>query len=251
MKFQKIALIGMLTCLVTACASQDEGVPELQPELLYQRGYTAFEEKKYDEATKYFDEVEIQHPYSIWSARAQIMAAYSFYLQNKYDEAVLALDRFIQLHPGNRNTAYAYYLKGLCYYEQMSDVSREQKMTENALNTFQELLARFPNSIYVNDINSKLKGIEMHLSGKELAIGRYYQKKQEYIPAINRFQNVIVNYPITNQTSEAYYRLVMCYTALGMSAQAEEIRSLLQKQFPDSQWTSKAVQLVQKQNKGK
>ena len=245
-------LLGLsASVLLSACAAGDQTIPDTPVEHLYNQGHSYFQEKNYEEAARYFDEVEGQHPYSVWAPRAQIMTAYSYYNANKYDDAILALDRFIQLHPGNRNIAYAYYLKGLCYFEQMSDVSREQKMTEDALETFQELLYRFPNSVYVADVNEKLKEITSHLAGKEMAVGRYYLKNKEYIPALNRFQSVLLEHPKGNQSSEALYRLAVCYTSLGMINQATQMQSILMHYYPQSPWTTKTKELIQKYKKEK
>ncbi len=246
MKTNKIALLCAAALALAGCAADEKVIPDMPAEELYLNGYDAYTAKDYEEAAEFFDQVERQHPYSVWSARAQIMAAYTYYRQNKYDEAILALDRFIQLHPGNQNTPYAYYLKGLCYFEQISDVAREQKMTEEALNTFKELLARYPNSIYTKDVIIKLAEIESHLAGKELSIGRYYLKQKEYVPALNRFQNVITNFPLTDQIPEAYYRLVVGYLSLGMTRQAVQMEALVRQKYPQNEWTQKTTKLVEK-----
>lgn len=243
---QKIISICLTGALLTACAAHDDTIPDMPVEQLYMRAYEDFKAKEYEDSARYFDEIERQHPYSVWAPRAQIMAAYAYYTDGKYDDAVLTLDRFIQLHPGNRNITYAYYLKGLCYFDQMSDVSREQKMTEDALNTFKELLARYPNSIYTADINVKLKEIEAHLAGKEMAVGRYYMKHNEFIPAMNRFQTVLLEHPHTNQTPEALYRLTACYESLGMHKQAVEMTQILQRYYKNDEWTKKSVRLIEK-----
>lgn len=244
MMFNKILVLTVSSLLLIGCAAGDNSIPDQPVEQLYMTGYQKFQEKDYTEAARYFDEVESQHPYSGWSARAQIMAAYTYYIENKYDDAILALDRFIQLHPGNRNIAYAYYLKGLCYFEQISDVSREQKMTELALETFKELVYRFPKSIYVADINVKLKEMESHLAGKEMAVGRYYLKNEDYIPALSRFQNVLLDHPNANQSSEALYRMVSCYVALGLMKQAQSMYAITHHYYPKSVWTVKTKQLI-------
>lgn len=243
---KKCLFLGVLGVVLSGCAGSDDTIPDQPVEQLYMQGYNYFKEKDFADSAKYFDEIDRQHPYSVWAPRAQIMAAYAYYSDNKYDDAILTLDRFIQLHPGNKNIVYAYYLKGLCYYEQMSDVSREQKMTEDALATFGEVLSRYPNSIYTADINNKLQEIEAHLSGKDMAVGRYYLKQKEYVPALNRFQNVILEHPNTNQTPEAIYRMVVCYIALGMNHQALQTGQILQQHYPKNEWTEKAQKIIQK-----
>ena len=230
----------LLLLLLAGCASDDQTLSAETPEGLYLLGYKDFKDKNYDKATKKFDQVEQQFPYSRWSERAQIMAAYSQYLQNEYTDALLTLDRFLQLHPGNRNVPYALYLKGLCYFEQMSDPMREQEMTAKADKVFKELLARFSKSVYADDAKEKLIAIQNHLAAKELAVGRYYQKNEDYIAAMNRFQAAIKGWPNSNQIPEAYYRLAVCYKALGMTKQMEEVREKLGKKFPDSIWGKRA-----------
>ena len=115
------------------------------------------------------------------------MAAFAYYQSNKYDDAIIALDRFIQLHPGHRDIPYAYYLKALCYYEQISDVGRDQRMTQQALDALAEVVKRFPEAPYARDARLKVELAIDHLAGKEMEIGRYYQQNQQYVGAINRF----------------------------------------------------------------
>lgn len=231
--------------LLTACAA-DTTVPDMSAEDLYTKATKLFDKTDYEGAAKYFDEVERQHPYSQWAPRAQIMTAYAFYRKNKYDDAILALDRFIQLHPGNKNAPYAYYLKGLCYFEQMSDIAREQQMSADAGQSFSTLIARYPHSVYVADAKAKLNIIADQLAGKEMAVGRYYLKQKEYISALNRFQSVVQNHPNTNQVNEAYYRMAVCYTALGLKNEVEKIAYRLHKNYPHTKWTKRTVSLLKK-----
>ena len=242
---KKMAIICLCGILLGACAA-DTTITDMTAENLYQKEYKLFEKTDYEGAAKYFDEVERQHPYSVWAPRAQIMTAYSFYKKNQYDDAILALDRFIQLHPGNKNAPYAYYLKGLCYFEQMSDIAREQQMSADAQQNFAMLIARYPNSVYVADAQAKLKVIADQLAGKEMAVGRYYLKHKEYISALNRFQTVVQNHGNTNQVNEAYYRMAVCYTALGLTAEADKIANRLYKVYPNTKWTKKTFSLLKK-----
>ena len=232
-----------LCVLLSACSSTKQNYET--PEEAYLAGYRAFQKTDYEAAAKAFDVVEQNFPFSEWADKAQVMMAYSQYKQNQYSEALLTLDRFIQLHPGNKNTPYALYLKGLCYFEQMSDTTREQEMTANAEQTFQELVARYPASIYYNDAKAKLVMIQNHLAGKEMEVGRYYQKREDFTAAMNRFQAVLINYPDSNQIQEAYYRLVACYQALGMTKQAQEVTQKMDSLFENSVWTKRAKKLTE------
>ena len=234
--------------ILAACAGddvvQEEYVEEPVAEL-YNRAVDALEQEEYEEASTQFDEVERQHPYSSWATKAQVMAAYSLYMANKYDEAIVALDRFIQLHPSNKDTAYAYYLKGLCYYEQISDVGRDQMITELALKTLNELNTRFPESPYTRDAKLKIELTYDHLAGKEMNIGRYYQGKGQYLAAINRFDTVVKKYQTTTHVPEAMLRLVESYLALGLKGEATRTASVLGHNFPASEWYYDAYALLE------
>lgn len=242
---KKIVLVSALGLFLGACAA-DTTIPDMPAEELYKKATVLFDKTDYEEAAKYYDEIDRQHPYSQWAARAQIMTAYAYYKKNQYDDAILTLDRFIQLHPGNSNTPYAYYLKGLCYYEQISDINREQDMSANAKDIFEELIARYPDSVYAKDAKAKLNAIEDQLAGKEMAVGRYYLHQEEYFAAMNRFHNVVTNYANTPQLDEAYYRLATCYLSLGMKKEAANLYEKESKKFPKSDWTKKTERLIKK-----
>ena len=237
---KKLLLASLL--LLGACATE-VNLDDMKPEEIYTKAYQYFQETDYEKAAEAFDKIEQQYPYSEWAERAQIMMAYSQYKQNEYTDAIMTLDRFLQLHPGNKNASYALYLKALCYFEQMSDPLREQEMSQKADDTFRELLARFPKSIYTDDAKVKLEMIQNTLAGKELAVGRYYQQHEDYIAAMNRFQIVLKEYPKSNQVEEALYRLAACYQALGLTHQAGEVFQELKAKYPKSEWIKAADKL--------
>ena len=214
-------------------------------EKLYNQGLNSMQSGMYSDAVDSFSEVERQHPYSIWATRAQLMVAYAHYLANNYDEAILALERYIQLHPSNKDVPYAMYLKGLSFYEQFSDVARDQKITELALNSFKELIARFPRSKYSRDAKVKLDLAEDHLAGKEMEIGRYYHSKRQYLAAINRFRNVIDNYQTTTHVPEALHRLTEAYLSLGIVEEARKTAAVLGHNFPGSEWYIDSYEIVE------
>ena len=199
----------------------------------------------YETAAEQFDEVERQYPYSAWATKSQLMAAYAQYLKNKYDEAIIALDRFIELHPGNRDVAYAYYLKALSYYEQISDVGRDQKMTQLALSSLKEVTRRFPKTTYARDARIKVDLTTDHLAGKEMDIGRYYQRKGEYLAAINRFRRIIERYQTTSHTPEALHRLTESYLALGITDEAQMAAAVLGHNFSGSSWYKDSFGLLE------
>ncbi len=240
---KKIVLLAVLFLSGCVGSPAPSVVNEETPEGLYLTAYSQFQETDYDKAIENFDKVEQQFPYSQWSERAQIMMAYAQYMKNAYTDALLSLERFLQLHPGNRNVPYAMYLKALCYYEQMADPTREQEMTQKADEGFKALIARFPNSVYTKDAKEKLIMIQNYLAAKELAVGRYYQKNEDYIAAMNRFQMTITHWPESTQRPEAYYRLAVCYKALGMTKQTSQIQDKMKKNYPDSVWTERVQKL--------
>lgn len=238
--------VALLVAAVAACSSDDDDKPYVERPVgeLYNEAVTKFEEGDYKKSAKLFDEVERQHPYSDWSTQAQLMAAYAHYEASQYDDAIAALDRFIDLHPANPYVPYAYYLKGLCYYERISDVHRDQEMTEKALNVFQELVKRFPQTTYARDARAKIDLARDHLAGKEMVVGRYYLRQGYYLAAINRFRVVVDVYDTTTHAPEALLRLTEAYTALGMTQEALKSAAVLGYNFPGSEWYADAYKLV-------
>ena len=212
---------------------------------LYNSAIDLMLEGKFRTSTTKFDEVERQHPYSVWSTKAQLMAAYAYYQANRYDEGIVALDRFIQLHPANKDISYAYYLKALSYYEQISDVSRDQKMTQLALTSLRELTRRYPNSKYSRDAKLKLDLTYDHLAGKEMQVGRYYHTQRQYLAAINRFKVVVEKYQTTTHVPEALHRMTEGYYALGLLGEARKTAAVLGHNYPGSEWYINSYEMIE------
>lgn len=227
------------------CSSDNKDKYVEEPvDVLYNKALKNMKEEEYKKAAKDFDEVERQHPYSPWATQSQIMAAYAYYLGNQYDDAILTLERFIELHPASPDVPYAYYLRALCYYEQISTVDRDQEMTVKAKGALEDLLARYPDSKYARDARIKLDLTVDHLAGNEMVIGRYYLRQNFYLAAINRFRTVVENYPTTTHAAEALLRLAEAYTALGLDAEARNVTSVLGYNYPGSEWYADAYALV-------
>tara|TARA_R110000787_G_scaffold13803_4_gene42946 strand:- start:1144 stop:1956 length:813 start_codon:yes stop_codon:yes gene_type:complete len=235
--FLRRFILPLVLCTaLVACSSTEETYVEEKVEPLYNKAVNLMEQGEYRAAAKEFEEVERQHPYSVWATKAQLMAAYSHYQANEYDDAVIGLDRFISLHPGNRDIAYAYYLRALSYYERISDVGRDQLTTEQALNALTDVIRRFPNSRYARDARLKIDLTRDHLAGKEMEIGRFYLSRGHYPAAINRFRRVVETYQTTTHVPEALHRLVEAYTALGVTDEARKVAAVLGHNYPGSDW---------------
>jgi outer membrane protein assembly factor BamD len=209
---------------------------KIPPEQIYNRGIDALSQQRYNAANTQFDAVEQYYPYSSWAVNAQLMQGYTQYLQNHYTESIGTLDRFIQLHPTHRDIAYAYYLRSLCYYEQIADIERDQKGTELALGALQEVVNRFPDSAYARDARLKIDLARDHLAGKEMEVGRWYERQHLYAAAIGRFQRVVDDFQTTNHVPEALHRLTEIYLLLGLPDQARHTASVLGYNYPGSPW---------------
>jgi outer membrane protein assembly factor BamD len=201
-------------------------------------------------AAALFDEVERQHPYSPWARRAQLMSAFSYYVAADYTKAVESAQRFLSIHPGNRDAPYAYYLIAISYYEQISDITRDQKVTEQTRTALQELIRRYPATEYASDARLKLDLVEDHLAGKEMEIGRYYERSGNWLAAQIRFQNVVDNFQTTSHAPEALYRLVETSLAIGVPEEAVKNAAVLGANYPGNEWYQKAYELVQKRAPG-
>jgi outer membrane protein assembly factor BamD len=230
--------------LLSACADDDKPYVEKPVETLYNEAMNALEAGEYEDAARQFDEVERQHPYSSWAAKAQLMAAFSNYQNYRYDDAINTLDRFIQIHPGHADISYAYYLKAIAYYEQITDVQRDQSSTQKAMDALREVTRRFPSTQYARDAELKLGLARDHLAGKEMDIGRYYQGQKQFIAALGRFRKVIEDYQTTSQTPEALHRLVESYLILGIPKEAQAAGAVLGHNYPGSQWYEDSYALL-------
>lgn len=231
---------------LAACSSDDEiAYKEQTVYEIYSQAVAYLDEGRYKDAAAYFDEVERQHPYSVWATKAKLMSAYSHYQNNKYEDAIAGLDRFIAIHPGNRDIAYAYYLKALCYYEQITDVQRDQDMTRKALEALQDVVTRFPGTAYSRDATLKIDLTRDHLAGMEMQVGRFYLRRKQYLAAINRFKTVVDQYGDTTHVPEALYRITEAYTTLGIMDEAQKSAAVLGYNYPGSDWYEDAYELVQ------
>ncbi len=217
-------------------------------EQIYADAWKKIRDHDWEDTAKQFDEVERQHPYSIWARRAMLISAFCYYQANKYTDAVNTADQYIQLHPGSKEVAYAFYLKAMSLYEQIVDINRDQTDTEQALTALQDVVQRFPNSEYARDASLKVDLTLDHIAGKEMEVGRYYLLRGDYIGAINRFKIVVTRYQKTSQIAEALERLTEAYYGLGVYKEAQTAAAVLGANYPGSPWYEDAYNLLVSHN---
>lgn len=251
--FASLAL-GLSTLALSSCAALGGGGDKggdtryvaRDVNTLYIAANDRLERKQYPIAAALFDEVERQHPYSPWARRAQLMSAFSYYMGGKYNESIQSARRFLAIHPGNKDAPYAYYLIGLSYYEQISDVSRDQKVTQQALAALGEVRRRYPTSRYAADATLKLDLLNDHLAGKEMEIGRFYQRRSLWLASALRFREVVDKFDTTTHTPEALFRLTESYLAMGVPDEAKKAAAVLGANYPGNEWYERAYKLMQK-----
>ncbi|KPP96519.1 outer membrane protein assembly factor BamD [Erythrobacter sp. HL-111] len=250
----RAVLIGAAALATSACgggsANEDVAYVARDVESLYGEAQRRLDRGNTVLAAALFDEVERQHPYSPWARRAQLMSAFSYYLARDYNKAIQNAQRFLSIHPGNKDAPYAYYLIALSYYEQISDVNRDQKITEQAQIALEEVNRRFPQTEYAADARLKLDLVVDHLAGKEMEIGRFYQRSGQWLAASIRFRNVIEDFDTTSHTPEALYRLAESNLALGIPEEAVKYTAVLGANYPGSEWYEKAYELVDRHAQG-
>ncbi len=245
----RAAILGASVATLTACgggsANEDVAYVARDVESLYAEAQRRLDRGNTLLAAALFDEVERQHPYSPWARRAQLMSAFSYYIARDYNKSIQNAQRFLSIHPGNKDAPYAYYLIALSYYEQISDVNRDQKITEQAQSALREVNRRFPQSEYAADARLKLDLVADHLAGKEMEIGRFYQRSGQWLASQLRFRNVVEQYQTTSHTPEALYRLTESSLALGIPDEAVKYAAVLSANYPGTEWYEKAFELVE------
>ncbi|WP_260928664.1 outer membrane protein assembly factor BamD [Novosphingobium sp. 9] len=251
LKTALLAVAAGATVLTAGCAgrggkTKDTAYVARDVDTLYTAAQQRLNDGRTLQAAALFDEVERQHPYSPWARRAELMSAFSYYVARDYNKAVQSAQRFLSIHPGNKDAPYAYYLIAVCYYEQISDVTRDQKTTQQAKDALTDIIRRYPTTTYATDAKLKLDLVNDHLAGKDMTIGRFYEKSGRWLAATLRFRNVVDNYATTSHAPEALYRLVEGYLSLGTPDEARKAAAVLQRNYPDSVWYARAYKLIAK-----
>src|ERR1700757_3069085 len=225
--------------------AKDETFVDEPADKLYNEGlYNLNEKKDPKAASKKFEEVDREHPYSDWARKSLLMSAYAYYQAGDYDNCIGSATRYVTLHPGSPDAAYAQYLIAASHYDQIPDISRDQGRTEKAMQSLQEVIRKYPTSEYAVTAKAKLEAARDQLAGKEMDIGRYNLEKHNYIGAINRFKTVVTRYQTTRHVEEALARLTEAYMAIGIVGEAQTAAAVLGHNFPDSPWYKDAYRLV-------
>jgi len=242
------AVLLVLATMLGACSlfDKDAMVPDEPADKLYNEGlYLLNQKKEPKEAAKKFEEVDRQHPYSEWARKSLIMSAYAYYESGAYDDCVNSARRYVTLHPGSPDAAYAQFLIGSSYFDQIPEISRDQSRTEKAVESLEEVVRKYPNSEYAVAAKRKIEMARDQLAGKEMEVGRWALQRREYTGAINRFKVVVTRYQRTRHVEEALMRLTEAYMALGIVDEAQTSAAVLGHNFPESRWYRDAFTLMQ------
>ena len=255
LKFSRAALLLACACAVplAGCATgkskSDTAYVARDVSSLYGAAQRSMDSGNYEQAAKLFDEVERQHPYSVWARHAQVMSAFNYYLAQKYNDAISSGQRFLTIHPGSDEAPYAQYIVAMNYYEQIADVTRDQSISQQAADAFSELIRRYPESRYASDARLKLDLLRDHIAGKDMEVGRFYQRSGQWLAATYRFRNVVDTYQTTTHTPEALERLVECYLALGVPEEAQKAGAVLGRNYPETYWYRQSLKLLGRENR--
>ena len=243
--------IGATALSLAACggrARQELAYIEKPVEQLYREATRSLDRGVWDQAALEFNEVQRQHPFSVWAQRSMLMAAYAQYRSRDYVEAVVSAEGYLALHPGGDGAAYAHYLIGISHFEQILDVGREQSRSELALAALSEVVRRYPESEYARDASLKVDMVRDQLAGKEMEIGRFYLREKNHLAAVNRFRRVVEEFQTTSHAPEALHRLVETYVSIGLVGEAQVAAAVLGYNYPGSRWYEDSYNLLTKNN---
>lgn len=250
MKNKKL-LVPLLSLLLTSCMHEGKKPVTPQPspsaEELYRAGSIALEKREYSQAAKFFQELDTEYPESNLAPLGEIRTAYAYYESQKYDDVLVSVHDFIAKYPVHRHVAYMYYLKAITYYDQIVDIERDQKITLDAIESFESLINKFPNTKYAVDAKLKLQFCRNSLAGQEMSIGKFYLTNRQPTAALNRFRKVVSDYQDSIFIEEALYRLVEIYYSLGIIDEATKYAAVLHYNYPNKEWDAKSRLLLERQ----
>jgi len=251
LRFARFAAMGAVVVLLAGCSlfgqPKIKEEPIIAPEVLYQQALDEMDKQRYMTATTTLEKLERQHPYSEFNEKAKLMQVYSNYRIGKFDEAILAADRYLALYPSSQEVPYVLYLKGNSYFGQIKDITRDQQISKDAIETYSLIVNNYPKSDYAKDAREKIVVAVDQLAGKEMSVGRYYLGNGNYPAAINRFTMVVNQFQTSTHIEEALYRLTEANLALGLISEAQTAAAVLGHNYPQSTWYKQAFDLLAKQ----
>lgn len=242
---------AFLILFLVSCSTDDQKLTDagFRSDIsLYKEAYNELKSRNYQKSSDLFTELDLMHPYSKWAAKGQLMSGFALYQANKYEEAIFALNKFINLNPSDKNLDYAFYLKGFCYYERMNEVSRDQVIAKKAIETFNELRNKYPNSKYSKKAINHIKLLNNQLAGYEMNVGKFYQSRNKFLAAILRYKTILKKHKNSAQIPESLYRILECYISIGLKNQAIKVASIIKYNFPDSLWYTETLNLIRSSN---
>lgn len=243
-----IAMVGVLAaCSPMSMFAREDDEPLVPPDQLYASAVANMEADRYNAAIEDLETLERQNPFSDTNERAKVMLTYANFRTGRFEEAVMAADRFLALYPNSSEADYVLFLKGSAYYQQITDITRDQELATNAIDTFTQLQATYPDSRYAEESRQMMLVSRDQVAGKEMSVGRYYLGNGHYTAAINRFRVVVEEHQTSTHVEEALYRLVEGYLALGLVAEAQTAAAVLGTNYPNSQWYQRGFALLQDQ----
>lgn len=250
MTVRSLTLVALVAALLAGCNTFGSRVTELEFEetpadQLYNEALVLMNDGNYRNAMVKFEEVDRLHPHTELGRKSQVMLAFASYSRGNYDDAIITAQRFVTLYPNHDDAPYAYYIVANSYYKQIPDVTRDQTETQKALQSFEALVERFPDSEYAEDARRKIQATKDQLAGKEMEVGRYYLERDDNLAAINRFRKVVEDYQTTRHVEEALFRLTESYYAIGVTNEAQTAAAVLGHNFPESRWYNDAYSLLQ------
>ncbi|MEO5805007.1 outer membrane protein assembly factor BamD [Devosia sp.] len=246
--------VAMVALALAGCAGFNLFAPPkirdeviVPPEALYQQALDDMDGQRYASAVKMLEKLDRQHPTSPLTEKSKLMQVYANYQVGKFDQSILAADRFMAVYPSGKDVPYVLYLKGMSYFNQIKDITRDQQLSKDAIETFSLLINNYPKSDYAKDAKEKLIVAYDQLAGKEMSVGRYYLGNGQYAAAINRFRTVVEQYQTSTHIEEALFRLTEANLSLGLISEARTAAAVLGNNYPSSSWYKEAFDLLAKQ----
>ena len=214
-------------------SNQNEFSP---PEMQFTQAMLMFDNQQYELATDKFKNIERIYPLSNEAIQSQIMQGFINYILLDYDTAIFQFSRIINKYPSLKNIDYVYYMKALCFYEQISHEGLDGKFNDLALENLEQVIQRFPNTKYAKDSFQKKILVKSNIAAKHMSIARFYQKEKKYTAALNRYKLVIDSFQETKFAPEALYRVSEIYLSIGMIKESEKNAAVLGYNYPESNW---------------